>query len=443
MNEIDGNIFKIHFDSIVIDAHNDTMMKVVDAQTGLPKIDIGEDTDFQIDIRKAKAGGLKAAYFAAFSDYEGSDDASITKSNSKILSLINALHWTVKSNSDAMTIATSVREINKSISNGKIAAIPTIEGAYSLTEKNAIELLHQYYDLGIRTIGYVWNSPNALGAGTDGTINMGLTELGYEVTKEMNRLGIIIDVSHMNEKTFWDVIKVSKAPIIASHSCAASLRSHIRNLTDEQIITLADIKGVVSLNYWWELLGNTKEDSNIKKLVDHIDYIVNLVGIDYVGLGSDFDGATMPDDIKSAEDLPNITLELFKRGYSKSDVKKILGLNNLRVMEEVQNLAEKYSPNIIEGVTIVPSFNMGDIISNKDILLTAEVKKHKDNNVDELSFRVIIDGIIYKPEFNEEIQVLSVKINKPLLKENFHVITFEGKSKLGQITRETRIIYVK
>jgi len=272
---------------------------------------------------------------------------------------------------------------------------------------------------------------------------MGLTELGYEVTKEMNRLGIIIDVSHMNEKTFWDVIKVSKAAIIASHSCAASLRSHIRNLTDEQIITLADIKGVVSLNYWWELLGNTKEDSNIKKLVDHIDYIVNLVGIDYVGLGSDFDGATMPDDIKSAEDLPNITLELFKRGYSKSDVKKILGLNNLRVMEEVQNLAEKYSPNIIEGVTIVPSFNMGDIISNKDILLTAEVKKHKDNNVDELSFRVIIDGIIYKPEFNEEIQVLSVKINKPLLKENFHVITFEGKSKLGQITRETRIIYVK
>jgi membrane dipeptidase len=299
------------------------MMKVVDLKTGLPKIDIGKETNFHIDIPKASVGGLNVAYFGAFSDYVGSDDISSIKANSKTLALLNALHWTVKNNVDTITIAKSVVEIKEAVLNRKIAAVPTIEGAYSLEKKNAIELLNQYYDVGVRVVGYVWNSPNALGSGTTGPIDMGLTELGYEVTKEMNRLGIIIDVSHMNEKTFWNVLKVSEAPMIASHSCVYSLRNHDRNLTDEQIIALADMGGVINLNYWPELLGETKDIIDIKKLVDHIDYIVNLVGIDYVGLGSDFDGTTMPNDIQSAAELPYITAELIERGYSTLDLSLI------------------------------------------------------------------------------------------------------------------------
>lgn len=453
MNEIDlflnlsdqikaeRNVSKIHFDCIVVDAHNDTMMKVIDPQTGLPKINIGEETNFQIDISKAQVGGLDVAYFAAFSDYEGSDYTSTTKANSKVLAILNALYWTVKNNSDTITIATSVREIKEAILDRKIVAVLTIEGAYALEERNAIELLNQYYDLGVRAVGYVWNSPNALGAGTTGSINMGLTELGYEVTKEMNRLGIIIDVSHMNEKTFWDVIKASEAPIIASHSCVYSLRNHVRNLTDEQIIALAGIGGVINLNYWREILGDTKDGIDIKKLIDHIDYVVDLVGIDYVGLGSDFDGATMPDDIQSAEDLPNITLELIKRGYSKSDIEKILGLNNLRVMEEVQKIAEKPLSNV-DQLVITPYIEMSDIIQDATPLFTAQVKK-KDSYTDELSFRVIVDGIVYEPEFNVKVGVLSLQLKEPLLATNFHVVTFEGKSTSGKITRETRIFYIK
>jgi len=137
--EIDENTYKIHFDSIVIDTHNDTMMKVVDLKTGSPKIDIGKETNFQIDIPKARAGGLNVAYFGAFSDYEGSDDISYIKANSKTLALLNALHWTVKNNVDTLTIAKSVVEIKEAVLNGKIAAVPTIEGAYALEKKNAID----------------------------------------------------------------------------------------------------------------------------------------------------------------------------------------------------------------------------------------------------------------------------------------------------------------
>lgn len=424
---------QIHFNSIVLDCHNDTMLAVVDPDTGLPKIDIGKDTDLQIDLHKAKKGGLDVGYFAAFSDRK----ESYEKANSNILALINALYWTQDHNQDTLEIATTVEKIKNILSTGKMVAVPTIEGAYSLGEDNAIELLNQYYDLGVRVVAYVWNTENALGAGTEGPEDMGLTQLGYQVTDEMNRLGMIIDVSHMNEKTFWDVVKYSKAPIIASHSCSSKLCPHVRNLTDEQIIALAKNKGLININYWWQLLGQPKEDVDVKKLVDHIDYVVRLVGIDYVGLGSDFDGASMPVDIQTVEDLPKITLELLERNYTEEDIKKILGLNNLRVMEEVQKMAKVKRKN---NIKIIPNIKPGSIIGNEEKLLKAKINRRNVKEAD-LDFRIIVDGIEYKSKYSKEEKILCLDENINLAKNSFHVITFEVKDHENNISRSTCIFY--
>ena len=422
---------QIHFNSIVLDCHNDTMLAVVDPDTGLPKIDIGKDTNLQIDLHKAKKGGLDVGYFAAFSTCE----ESYEKANSNILALINALYWTRDHNPNSLEIGTTVEEIKDILSTGKMIAVPTIEGAYSLGEENAIELLNQYYDLGVRVIAYVWNPENALGAGTEGCKEKGLTKLGYQVTDEMNRLGMIIDVSHMNEKTFWDVIQYSKAPIIASHSCSSKLCPHVRNLTDEQIIALAESKGLVNINYWWELLGSSQEDVDVKKLVDHIDYVVKLVGIDYVGLGSDFDGASMPVDIQTVGDLPKITLELLERNYTEEDIKKILGLNNLRVMKEVQKIAKVNRKNNIE---IIPNIKLGSIIKDKEKLLKAKINKV---DAEEADFRIIIDGIEYKSKYSREEKIVYLDEDTNLAKNSFHVITFEVKDHENNISRNTCIFY--
>lgn len=426
---------QIHFNSIVLDSHNDTMLSVIDHDTGLPKIDIGKDTNLQLDLQKAKKGGLDIGYFAAFS----SRKESYEKANSSILALINALYWTRDHNKNRLEIGTTVEEIKEILSTGKIVAVPAIEGAYSLGEYNAIELLNQYYDLGVRVIAYVWNQENALGSGIEGPDNMGLTQLGYQVTDEMNRLGMIIDVSHMNERTFWDVVKYSKAPIIASHSCSSKLCPHVRNLTDEQIIALAENNGLVNINYWWELLGRPKEEVNVKNLVDHIDYIVKLVGIDYVGLGSDFDGASMPVDIQTARDIPKITLELLKRNYTEEDIRKILGLNNLRVMAEVQKAAKVRRENNIE---IIPNIKLGSIICSKEKLLKAKilVKDDKEKNLD---FRIIIDGVKYKSKYVKEENNLCLDDDINLENNAFHVVTFEVKDQENNISRNTCIFYIE
>ena len=424
---------QLHFNSIVLDCHNDTMLEVVDPDTGLPKIDIGKDTNLKIDLHKAKEGGLNVGYFAAFSTYE----ESYEKANSHILALINALYWTRDRNQDKLEIGTTVEDIKNILSTGKMVAVPTIEGAYSLEEDRGIELLNQYYDLGVRVVAYVWNPENALGAGTQGPKEKGLTSLGYQVTDEMNRLGMIIDVSHMNEKTFWDVIQYSKAPIIASHSCSTKLCSHVRNLTDEQIIALAQKKGVVNINYWWELLGPSQKEVDVKKVVDHIDYIVKLVGIDYVGLGSDFDGAAMPVDLQTVRDLPKITLELLERNYTEEDIKKILGLNNLRVMDEVQKMSKVNRKN---NIKIVPNIKSGSITHGKEKDLEAKIKKEEAKESD---FRIIIDGIEYKSKYRKEEETLSLGQDINLEKNCFHVITFEAKDREKNISRNTVIFYVE
>jgi len=350
-------------------------------------------------------------------------------------------------NSEKFGLATSVNEIEKLVHEGKSVGVPTIEGAYSLEEYNAIELLHQYYDLGIRVVGLCWSNSNSLGEGVneryvDGTPSEGgLTELGAKVVKEMNKMGMVIDVSHMNEETFWDVIEVAEAPIMASHSNVMGLYSHPRNLTDEQIIAIANTGGIVQQNFYAGYLGPTG-DRDLKKLVDHIEYVIDLVGIDHVGLGSDFDGGGMPVDLQNASFYYRITEELVERGYKKSEIEQILGKNTLRVIKQVQNLAEKYPDNVGQGLTIIPELEMGEGVSGNTPLLKAEVLRLNGSNIDESSFRVIVDGIVYTPEFNAETGELSLQVEEPLV-EKFHVVTFEAVNNSGKISRETRIFYIE
>ncbi|WP_043931881.1 dipeptidase [Bacillus sp. EB01] len=438
----------IHFNATVVDSHNDTMMKAVNPTTWLPETDIRGNTDFHIDIPKLQAGGLNVPFFAAYtSGYYGNNPRSI----SRTLALINALYWTEERNSDVLEITTSLKEIEKVRRDGKIAAVPTVEGAYSLEEHNAIELLHQYYDLGIRALGFTWNYSNALGEGANRVYGdttrtpspAGLTELGKEVAQEMNKLGMLIDVSHLSEASFWDVIEVSKAPIMATHSGASSLREHARNLTDEQLKALAENGGVVGVVFYPDFLkyGYPTEKVYIKDYVDHIEHAVKVAGIDHVALGSDFDGGPLPTDIKDASELYKVTEELVRRGYSQQDIEKLLGKNTLRLLKDVEKAAEHTPAEAGQGLTITPALKMGETVPSNTPLLTAKLERINGAPIDASSLRVIVDGIPYSPEFNKETSTISLQLKEPL-KEKFHVVTFEAANTAGKIEKETRIFYI-
>ncbi len=437
---------KIHYNSLVIDSHNDTMMTVIDEETWLPKINIGENTRNHIDIPKLKTGGLDVPFFAAYTaGYYDNDPKSL----SRTLALINALYWTERNNRDTFKIVKRTEDIEKIVMDRKIAAVSTIEGGYSFNEDNAIELLNQYYDLGVRVVGFNWNYSNYLGEGSSrkyGDLKKtpssgGLTKLGEKLAIEMNRLGMVIDVSHMAESTFWDIINISKAPIIASHSGAYSLRNHPRNLTDEQLKALAKNRGVIGIVFYPNFLTNSNS-AYIKDYVDHIDYVVNLIGIEHVGIGSDFDGATLPQDIKDSSELYKVTEELIRRGYKKEDIEKLLGKNTLRVLKEVQSISKHNSKNSKKNVFIIPELQMGGIVLNSVPLLTAKIENLNGEEIDEARSRVIVDGISYKARYNEKTSSLFIKIKKPL-KEKFHVVTFEVWDNKGNVQRETRIFYIK
>ena len=434
---------RTHDDALVVDTHNDVLLNTIDSTTWLPAESIGAQltNGYQhLDIPKMQAGGLDVAFFAAYTP----GDVSWERSNSRILALINALHWNARVNKDTFAIATSSREIIQ-YSKAKKVGVLAIEGAYSLEECNYRELLQQYYDLGVRLITLCWSNSNSLGEGernvyVDGTPSSGgLTALGAKVIKEMERLGIIVDVSHMNVETFWGVAEAAKGAIIASHSCVSAIHNVPRNLNDNQIKAIAKSGGVVQINFYPAFLGPDGKNG-LAELVNHIDYVVRLAGDDYVGLGSDFDGAEMPADIPNASYCYRITEQLLGRGYSKESIEKILGLNIMRVMKDTEAKAKLKENGDAASLVIVPELFSGDGVSSLTPLYKANVLNN-GTSAKTTRFLLFVDGIEYTPLFDPVASVLSYQMQQPMM-EKFHVVTFVGCSIEGMVTRETRIFYI-
>lgn len=436
---------ELHADAFVIDTHCDTLLDIVDRTTWLPIMNISRDTSSMIDIPKMQKGGIDLQVFAAYtSGYAlagGGQD--FARANSRLLSLINGLKWTLDQNSKSLQPIVSLNDVQATVSAGKIGVLSSIEGAYSLNPETGLELLRQYSDLGVRMLAPTWSNSNALGEGVnetykDGSASSGgLTELGKSVVREMNRLGMVVDVSHMNDATFWETMEATTAPVIASHSCAYSLNNNVRNLKDDQIRAIAQAGGVIQVNFHRPFLALDPATVTIDTLVDHIDYIVDLVGIDYVGLGSDFDGAKMPEGLENASLMPGITLELMSRGYDDESIRRILGANTARLFRDVwQKASITGSDN--GGPGIDTPLTMGTKLDSTTPTLTAVIQSGDGRELDLDSIKVIIDGQILTPGYDATTATASLTLTTPLT-EQFHVVTFVAANLSGEITRKTRI----
>lgn len=432
------NPLKLHIDSLVVDGHNDTMLRTIDEGTWLPREDIRKGTSLHADLWKLRAGNISVPFFAAYSSpFYGQPERSL----SRTLAIFNALYWTERNNPDILEIVSTYDEIEKALLNRRIAAVPTIEGAYSITHGNWEELLLQYRDLGVKAIGFTWNYSNELAEGLyraygdyNGTPSEGgLTHLGIRTLERMNQLGIIADVSHLSEESFWDVMANSKSPVMASHSGAYGAYPHPRNLKDDQILAIGENGGVIGVVYHDEFVAGPGK-TYVKDIVDHMEHIIDLVGVDHVGLGSDFDGAYLPVDLEDASKVYRITGELVERGYGDREIRKILGLNMLRVIKENDQLAE-IRP-LLEGVAITPDFSMGEIFQNGRPVFSADISGDHEN----LEIYGVVDGRRYPVQ--RDIGKLSMTPELDL-REKFHLVTFVADHPTRGDQRETRIVYIE
>ncbi len=454
---------ELHEEAIVVDAHNDTMMHIIDSKwldpgdgsNWKPELDLGQDLSGvtrygHIDLPKLKEGGIDVPYFASFVTEQFYPGRILDRN----LALVNALYWTVDQNQGKMELAVSASEIEETVKRGNIAAVLTIEGGDAIQEPHGRELLHQFYDLGVRAFGLTWNNSNQLAEGVDSKYadgsfsHEGLTGYGKTIVQELQRLGIMIDVSHIHENSFWDIIELVEAPIIASHSSIDGVRKHPRNLTDLQLKALKENGGVVHITFVDSFLAEDEGKASVGKIVDHVDYAVDLIGIEHVGLGSDFDGAPMPEDLPDASAYPKITKELLERGYSGKEIKKILGGNALRAMreaEEIADLNDKW-----EAIKIIPDFNMGEIVEGRSPSLSASLQgkavERKILNLNEIKelAKIIINGRVFSPEINRlsdrEYEML-LATEEELLSSGFNVVTFAVEDDGGRHKRETKIIF--
>ena len=361
---------KIHREAVVVDTHCDTPMVIMGKD-----VDLGQRLQKgEVDFIRMKEGGLDASFFAVFV----SNRLDKKHPSRKAFEMIDEIYNQVDKHPDLAEIARSPADIRRLDRAGKRAILIGMENGGPI--EDSLRLLRNYYRLGVRYITLTHGSHNDIcDSSTGGAPKWnGLSKFGEDVVKEMNRLGMIIDVSHISDEAFWDVLGVSAAPVFASHSCVRAICDVPRNLTDDMIKALARKNGVVQINFYSAFLDEEfkrksaaaekkmrpqveklrekyKDNRNefwnavlalakkhgppappIDSLMDHIDHIVKLVGVDYVGLGSDFDGAgSFPQGLEDVGGFPLITYHLLERGYKEEDIKKILGGNFLRFFEDV------------------------------------------------------------------------------------------------------------
>ncbi len=371
-----ADALQLHRRALVFDAHCDTLLRVV--RDGYQ---LGErHTEHHIDLPRLQEGGIDIQGFALWVDPRREEEPP----GAQALSLLEAFEDQLKKNADRMTLVRSATEARKAVAEGKVGALLGLEGGYVI--ENDVKELPRFYARGVRYMTLVWMKTHDWADSSDDEARWGgLNDLGRSVVHEMNRLGMIIDLSHASDDAIRDVLAISDDPVILSHSCCRALCNIPRNASDEAIKAVAERGGVIGVNYFigylvdsyaqarkvrqdqhrqreqelrekygaeserfraerkrlWEQHDKRDEgypggDTDYRVIVDHIDHIVKVAGIDHVGLGSDFDGVNrMPAGMNDAADVPKITQELMARGYSETDIRKILGENFMRVFAQV------------------------------------------------------------------------------------------------------------
>jgi membrane dipeptidase len=372
----------LHFHSIVVDTHDDTTQRLLD-----PKFDLGaRHTDGSIDIPRMREGGLDAIFFSIYIPGSVTGPTAVQRA----LEQIGAVRRQITLHPSDLVLATTAAGIRSAFAAHKIAMLLGVEGGHMINAD--LKNVDKFASLGVRymTLTHMVNTDWA-DSSTDKPAHNGLTDFGKQVVLEMNRVGMMVDVSHIADKTFYDVLATSRAPVIASHSSCRALDDAPRNMTDAMIKALAAKGGVIQINYHVGFLSQEFRDAEKAapeigkaieaeskkrcgdqeacrlieadkivreyvaqgklprvywtKIIDHIDHAVKLVGVDHVGLGSDFDGADMPYGMEDATHLPRITNALLEKGYSESDITKILGGNTLRLMQEVEATSKRIGEN--------------------------------------------------------------------------------------------------
>ncbi|MCL5676552.1 MAG: dipeptidase [Firmicutes bacterium] len=316
----------LHRRALVADTHADSIMAVVGGERRL----IERSDKGHIDFPRLAEGGIDLQVLACFIEAEYKPERALAQA----LRMIDAIHREVEASGGQVVLALSAGDAERAAEQGKQAVMISLEGGEPIGLDLAV--LRSLYRLGVRLVGLTWNQRNAIADGVGELRSRGgLTTFGVELVKEMNRLGMLVDVSHLSEAGFWDVLEVSSQPVIASHSNARALCDHPRNLTDEQIKALAKNGGVIGMNFFRGFVDRQAERATLERVLDHIDHIANLVGPIHVGLGADFDGADPVVGLEDVTRVPAITAGLLQRGYKDEDVLAILGGNHLRLMRQV------------------------------------------------------------------------------------------------------------
>jgi len=378
IDEISLRAHKLHFSSIVLDTHDDTTQRLFSKDYDLGK----RNSIGHVDIPRMRDGGMNAIFFSIWIDGRIMGPPAVQKA----LDQMDAVREAVRTYSGEMVFARTAEDVRRAHAQGKIAALMGVEGGHMIG--NDIRVVRIFAALGVRymTLSHFYNDEWA-DSSTDKPAHNGLTDFGREIVREMNRQGMLVDISHVSDKTFYDALEVSRAPLIASHSSCRALCNHPRNMSDDMIKALAARGGVIQINYEKSFIDQPYKDASDKetggvvaqsseitkmcgddescisremaklearltaegklphvsweRIVDHIDHAVKLVGADHVGLGSDFDGADMPEGMEDCSKLPKITEALLRKGYSEGDIRKILGENTLRVMEQAERVSRE------------------------------------------------------------------------------------------------------
>ncbi|MFQ5611996.1 MAG: dipeptidase [Anaerolineae bacterium] len=331
-----ANIKQIHAGSIIFDGHCDTLLALREGRRRLgQRVEAnpqGSIRDAQhLDLPRLIEGGVTAQIFACFvrQPFLPAD------ATNEALRLIDAFYLALEENPDSLLLATTAAGVERAKAEGKVAGILSLEGAEAL--EGELAPLRMFYRLGVRALGLTWNWRNQAADGlSESRTGGGLTEFGLELVKEANRLGIILDIAHLAPAGVSDVLALSDAPVVASHANARALMDHPRNLSDQQLEGIAASGGLVAVTYVPDFLAENGRSASLESVLDQIDYLVKTVGIDHVGLGSDFDG--FPGVLTGLEDvsrLPALTAGLVRRGYRSEEVAQILGGNYLRVFRQV------------------------------------------------------------------------------------------------------------